>query len=104
MSRRTLILAVLLMFAFAGIVHACPMCKDSIPNSDVSGAVAVPSGFNASVYSMLVGFLAVLALISGVCYKGISDSNRYNESLRKNFKKPTNPADPSAKDDDQPKP
>ncbi|CAN5381642.1 hypothetical protein BH10PLA1_BH10PLA1_07100 [soil metagenome] len=85
MTRRTLILTVLLMTAFAGVAHACPMCKDSIPNSDVSGAVSVPSGFNMSVYCMLGGFLSLLALISGMIYKGVSDTNLYNASQTRNL-------------------
>ena len=30
------------------IACACPMCKDSIPNSDAQSAGGLPSGFNNS--------------------------------------------------------
>ena len=82
-----LLLTLVLCLALAGLAHACPMCKDSIPNSDVTNPVTVGGGFNASVYIMLCTFLATLALISGVIYKGVSDSNRFNEFEKRKAEK-----------------
>ncbi len=39
---------------------ACPMCKDSIPDSDAATASGVPGGMNASVFTMLGTMVAVL--------------------------------------------
>lgn len=79
--------SLVLVLTLAGVAHACPMCKDSIPNSDVTNPVTVGGGFNASVYIMLSTFLATLALISGVIYKGVSDSNRFNEFEKRKAEK-----------------
>jgi hypothetical protein len=54
---------------------ACPMCKDSIPNSDAQAAANVGVGINNSVYFMLGGFFAVLGVVSGVVVKGVRDAN-----------------------------
>ncbi len=67
-----------LLLTLAGVANACPMCKESIPNSDVTNPANVGGGFNNSVFLMLGTLLAVLTLISGVIYKGVSDSNRFN--------------------------
>jgi len=77
MNRRTFIFTVFLITVIAGFASACPMCKDSIPNSDVGSPVSVPTGFNFSVYYMLCGLFASLALVTGVIYKGVRDTNRY---------------------------
>ena len=86
MTRRTFILTVFLVTLFAGLASACPMCKDSIPNSDVGSAVAVPSGFNFSVYYMLTGLFATLGLISFVVFKGVRDANRYSVQKQQTIK------------------
>ncbi len=72
MKRWTPLLSVLMVVALAGLASACPMCKDSIPNSEapIPGG-SLPHGFNTSVYSMLVGFLTVLGMIIGVIVRGI---------------------------------
>ena len=44
---------------------------------DVGSPVSVPTGFNFSVYYMLCGLFASLALVTGVIYKGVRDTNRY---------------------------
>ena len=54
---------------------ACPMCKDSIPNSDAAQAGSLPGGFNTSVYFMLVAFLAMVGLSVGIITKGIYNAN-----------------------------
>lgn len=54
------ILTIMLMLAYTGIAAACPMCKDSIPNSDAQDAAGLPSGFNFSIYYMLVSLFAVM--------------------------------------------
>src|SRR5215207_7008226 len=70
---RTIVLSVLVVLAMSCATYACPMCKDSIPNSDAADAVALPTGFNYSVYTMLVGFMAVLAVVSGMIFKAVRE-------------------------------
>jgi hypothetical protein len=70
-SMKRFLFILLALALFTGIAHACPMCKDSIPNSDASEASGVPIGFTYSVYLMLAGFLSVLGLISGIVVKGV---------------------------------
>ena len=57
-KRRTANLLVLMslcvLFAFSANSYACPMCKDSIPNSDSQAAGSLPGGFNNSVYLVAV--------------------------------------------------
>jgi hypothetical protein len=72
---RTIALSFVLLATISSASFACPMCKDSIPNSDSSQPVAVPSGFNRSVYTMLVGFLVVLGGVSGMIVKVIREPN-----------------------------
>ena len=72
---RTVALSLLLLLSISSASFACPMCKDSIPNSDSSQPVAVPSGFNRSVYTMLVGFLVVLGGVSTMIVKVIREPN-----------------------------
>jgi len=45
MKRIAVILSVVLILCLNGLVVACPMCKDSIPNSDASSMQGVPVGF-----------------------------------------------------------
>lgn len=86
MNRRTIILTVFLVTLITGFASACPMCKDSIPNSDVGNAVAVPSGFNFSVYYMLTGLFATIGLISFIVVKGVRDANRYSVQKQQTIK------------------
>ena len=65
MKRFTPILSVVVILALNAAVMACPMCKDSIPNSDASSMQGVPVGFNLSVYMLLGTFLGVLTLVLG---------------------------------------
>lgn len=78
MNRRwnkTLVLGALVVLALSCVTYACPMCKDSIPDSDASAAVALPTGFNYSVYTLLVGFLVVLAAVSGMIFKVVRETS-----------------------------
>ena len=72
----TSILAVGLILAIHAVAAACPMCKDSIPNSNSETPTGVPSGFNFSVYYMLISVFACMGLIIGIIYKGIRSSNQ----------------------------
>jgi hypothetical protein len=54
---------------------ACPMCKESIPNSDAERAASLPGGFNVSIYLMLVGLFSVIGLMSFVIAKGVKSTN-----------------------------
>jgi hypothetical protein len=59
----------------AGLAVACPMCKESVPNSDAPQASGLPGGFNFSVYYMLIGLFLTMGLIAGVVVKGIRSTN-----------------------------
>ena len=68
---------VLATFSIASTSPACPMCKDSIPNSENSDAAlagTVPSGFNYSVYYMLGGLFLCLGLTMTAIVKGVRDA------------------------------
>ena len=65
-----------------GTSLACPMCKDSIADTARSGNTAgrgadqgLPSGFNFSVYYMLIGLFVTMGVIGGVVTKGILSAN-----------------------------
>ena len=73
---RTIVLSVLIMLAMCALSYACPMCKDSIPTSDASAPTAVPSGFNWSVYTLLIGVFAVAACVGGMLFKVVRESTR----------------------------
>ena len=53
MKRFAPILTSLLTLALTTAAWACPMCKDSVPNSDAQAPGGVPSGFNTTIYFML---------------------------------------------------
>jgi hypothetical protein len=65
-------IAPLLLLAFTSAIWACPMCKDSIPNSDAQHQSGVPVGINNSVYLMLTAFLGVLGMITGLIFKAVN--------------------------------
>jgi hypothetical protein len=70
--RRRLFAAVLaLMLLPAGLAHACPNCKDSIPSSDAEQASNLPAGFNRSIYFMLGGILFVGGFVVRMLVKEI---------------------------------
>ena len=82
--KTTLPLVLLAMFFVAPIaipVSACPNCKDSIPtgaseNTGMGDASAgVSSGFNASIYLMLISFVGVLGMVGYTLYRGVRGSN-----------------------------
>ena len=73
-------LAVLVLTVAA---QACPMCKDSVPNSDAQSASGVPVGLNSSVYFMLAGLFMTIGLIGFVVVKGIRDAD--SRSTRRGF-------------------
>lgn len=75
MKRLNWILMLAILLLPAGLAIACPMCKDSIPNTDAQSAGTVPGGFNASVYYMLGGLFATIALVIGVITKGVRSAN-----------------------------
>lgn len=69
-------LTAVIALAYASIAVACPMCKDSIPNSDADSAAGLPGGFNLSIYYMLLSLFAVMGFIGFVIAKGIRSTNR----------------------------
>jgi hypothetical protein len=83
-------LACVLLLAQARGVDACPGCKDTV--SDTAAAAdggpggptpGLPSGFNYSIYAMLVGLFAVMGLVAGIVIKGIRSSDA--TSARRGF-------------------
>jgi hypothetical protein len=74
MPSRSVLLSFFLLLALCGAAMACPMCRDSLANGDSTGAGKLPNGFNTSIIVMLVGFLSVVAMVSGVIWKGIKGS------------------------------
>jgi len=72
---RHLLLMVLITLALTAAANACPMCKDSIPNSDAAQAGSLPSGFNNSVYFILLSFITVLGTIVAFIVRTIRQSS-----------------------------
>ncbi len=71
MKRFAIILSVVLILCLNAALVACPMCKDSIPNSDAQSMGGVPTGFNTSVYLLLGTFLGTLTLVLGGIWKAV---------------------------------
>ena len=74
MKRLGIILSIVLILCLNAAVLACPMCKDSVPNSDAQSAGALPGGFNTSVYLILGTFLGVLTLVLGGIWKAVQST------------------------------
>jgi p-aminobenzoyl-glutamate transporter AbgT len=85
MKRLSWLIVIVLVLLPAGLALACPMCKDSIPNSDAQEAGSLPGGFNLSVYYMLVGLFVTIGLVTGVITKGVRSTNeqmnRHDENV-----------------------
>lgn len=71
MKRSTILFAAAFLLMTCAFAAACPMCKDSIPNSDAQAATSLPGGFNYSVYTLLLGMFGALALVVRTLVKGI---------------------------------
>jgi hypothetical protein len=72
MRRFLPILTVLLTLAlFTAVAQACPLCKDSVPNSDAQAAGGLPSGFNNSIYVMLGALFCVMGFLGYTIVRGI---------------------------------
>lgn len=71
MKRIATILSVVLILSLNAALVACPMCKDSIPNSDAASQGGVPTGFNVSVYLLLGTFLGTLTLVLGGIWRAV---------------------------------
>jgi hypothetical protein len=65
------VLTLIVLLVMTSLAAACPMCKDSIPNTDAQAAVSMPSAYNYSVYYMLGGLFLTLGLVLGVIVKGV---------------------------------
>ncbi|HMB96154.1 MAG TPA: hypothetical protein VKK61_08960 [Tepidisphaeraceae bacterium] len=59
------------------IAQACPMCKDSIPNSDAPQAAGLSPGFNLSIYCMFIGLFLTMGFVAGVITKGIRSTDNH---------------------------
>jgi hypothetical protein len=82
MKRLSWIIALALLLLPAGLALACPMCKESIPNSDAQEAASLPGGFNMSVYYMLIGLFVAIGLVSGVITRGVRSTNEQMKEMR----------------------
>jgi len=79
-----LLATVVVVAALGGSAHACPMCKDSLPNKEGagtplrdsydSGGQNIAGGMNLSVYVMLATLMGTIGLISTVMIKGMRSS------------------------------
>ena len=71
----SLLLAVIVIAAFAGAAWACPMCKDSIASAkndlEQTAGGSVAGAFNTSIYTLLVGFFGALGLVGFHLVRGI---------------------------------
>ena len=63
-------LTVAVMLALTTAVMACPMCKDSVANSDAQQPGGLPGGFNTTIYVMLGGLFAVIGLVTTTLVRG----------------------------------
>jgi hypothetical protein len=76
MKRWTPLICVMIVLCLAAAAaHACPACKDSVPNSDAEAAGNVPGGFNNSVYFMLASFVSVLGFVTTFIVRTIRTGN-----------------------------
>jgi hypothetical protein len=75
MNRRLIFLATAALTLISNIAMACPMCKDSIPNSDAAQATSLPGGFNLSVYYMLVSLFVTIGMCATIITKGVKSTN-----------------------------
>jgi hypothetical protein len=76
MKRTALFLATLFVLLAATGAPACPLCKDSIPESDAPQAASVPGGFNGSIFAMLGSLFAVMGGVGWMVVKGIRDADK----------------------------
>src|SRR5436853_5705491 len=67
-------LAPVLVLILSAAAQACPMCKDSIPNSDAQSATMVPGAVNNSIFLMFAAFTSCLGLIVHTLVKGARTS------------------------------
>jgi len=85
MRRRKLVSIVLFVMlvqaifaAYCQFASACPMCKDSIPNSEngePSQNGSLPGGFNVSVYVLLLGLFFTIGCIAVGLVRGIRSAD-----------------------------
>ena len=79
-----IILPLLAILCINAAVLACPMCKDSVPNSDAQQAGGLPGGFNTRVYLILGTFLAVLSLVIGGIWRAVQTTPNQLRDPRQN--------------------
>ena len=77
------VLAVCMLVSYAAVADACPGCKDSVADTAAAGGggpggstPGLPSGFNYSIYVMLVGLFSVMGLVASIVIKGIRSADR----------------------------
>ena len=71
---------ILTLLLTAGPVLACPLCKDSVPDSDSQSAGGLPGGFNNSIYLMLGAFFCVLAFLTFTIVRQVREPNTSGKS------------------------
>ena len=73
--RRLIPILVVALNAFVALnAYACPFCKDSVPNSDAQATGGVPSGFNNTIYIMLLTFFCMIGMVTFTLVKGARTS------------------------------
>lgn len=76
MNRFIAPLVVLAILTCATLASACPLCSESIPNSDAQSASTVPEGFNISIFSMLGGLMVVMGSLGFFVVRTIRSTDR----------------------------
>ena len=76
MNRFIAPLVVVTILSCATLASACPMCSESIPNSDAQSASTVPEGFNISIFSMLGGLMVVMGSLGFFVVRTIRSTDR----------------------------
>jgi hypothetical protein len=79
MTRTSFITVAIALLALCAVAQACPMCKESIPNSDAQAAVALPNGFNTSIYYMLGSLFTVMTVFGVFITRTIRATDRAHE-------------------------
>ena len=82
MKRLSWIIAIAVLLLPAALALACPLCKESIPNTDAENPDLVPVGINNSIYYMLGGLFVTMGLLATVITKGIRSTDARMDERR----------------------
>jgi len=83
MNARTILLALLLALAPAGVTSACPNCKASIPTGSNETTANLPGGFNWSVYLMLGSLIGVGGSVVRMLVREVRQADNASQQSRR---------------------